>query len=150
VSGQSQLFYSITLWAYPVVAPRRMVTLCRDLRSAQHGEYQTLLEHHCDVRYRRRLASRYAHGLAPVTSPWRWLPWSGALLMEAGVMLLLLGAVHQSTNAVSLREGVIWLVLATVAAVVPTVSLIPVIFSLPFDTPGPFVRQVFVCLNLNG
>ncbi|KAH9974627.1 glutathione S-transferase [Lactifluus volemus] len=29
----------------------------------------TLLEHHRDVRYRRRLASRYAHGLAPITSP---------------------------------------------------------------------------------
>ena len=43
-------------------------------------------------------------------------------------MLLLLGVVCQFINAFSLREGVIWLVLATVAAVVPTVSLTAAIF----------------------
>jgi hypothetical protein len=49
--------------------------------------------------------------------------------MEAGVVLLLLGAVCEFANAFSLLEGVIWLVLATIAAVVPTVSLTAVIFT---------------------
>jgi hypothetical protein len=44
-------------------------------------------------------------------------------------------------------KGVIWLLLAILAGVVPTVSVISFLYvSLPFS----FDVQVFACLNLNG
>jgi hypothetical protein len=105
--------------------------LCMDSGSAHRGErglqltrpydYKRNIRLHLD--YRLCLASLDAHRLASPTLSWCGHRWSWTPTLETGVVLAVLVSplFSPSANVISVRQGLIWLLIATLAEVPPVV-----------------------------
>jgi hypothetical protein len=71
--------------------------------------------------------------------------------LDTGAAVAVLGCdTHKFTNVMSVPKGIIWLLLATVAEVTPTVCLEPLDIPLGHPVHRHLVPQMFLLLNLNG
>ena len=118
-----------------------------------HGEKPAYFraQHSRNPRHRRHLTSHYV--LWSVTSglPRARCVWTGTPLVETGRLFywrFSLAMVFSAYIMIRIHKGVIWLLVATVAEVLPAVSgraHVP-LFSAYCD----IMSQVFLCLNYNG
>jgi len=71
--------------------------------------------------------------------------------LDTGAIVAVLGCdTHNFTNVMSVPKGIIWLLLATIAEVTPTVRLESLDILLGRLIHRHLVPQVFLLLNLNG
>jgi hypothetical protein len=71
--------------------------------------------------------------------------------LDTGAVAAVLGCdAYDFTNVISLLKGIIWLLLATVAEITPTVCLEPLDILLVNLIYRYLIPQVFLLLNLNG
>lgn len=66
---------------------------------------------------------------------------------QVGQCFFLPTAVPSAHRRIFIREGVIWLVVAVVAELTPTVSQFCLLHR---SRQSPFYTQIFICLDLNG
>jgi hypothetical protein len=99
-------------------------------------------------RHRHYLASHYVLWFASSGLPLSRRVWTGTPLVEAGGLLCFsLAVVFFAYMVTRIHKGAIWLLIATIAEVVPAVSgltHIPLLFAY-----RDIMSQVFLCLNLN-
>src|SRR5579863_2085695 len=108
--------------------PRYMGTFVVHLRGNQHPQHET--QHDLHHHHRRCLTTYYACWLAPSGLPRIWRVWYGTLYVETG------GGVRTSrswcllsADTFSVRKGLVWLLLATIAEVPPVVCVFNFMYS---------------------
>jgi len=115
-----------------------------DLLSSQHQEHCT--QCHCHTHYRHCPACHHACRLVSLTPSREWHIDPSSL--EPGMIRVHVCYGSRNPLMFSFRKNVIWLLLAIVAEVPPTVS--PANVSLIFLFISYLMSQVFISLDLNG